>query len=238
MSSRAPVVLFDLDGTLADPGTSIVSSVVRALELLGEPIPPARLLRGFVGPPLVDTFTGLGLSAGRVDRAIELYRAHFDAEGVRLYSPYPGMPALVDDLRAAGVTVGIATSKPTQIAERVLDVMGWRPSFDVLAGATMDSSRSAKADIIALALDDLAARRHRTDVVVMVGDRRHDIAGAHAHGLPAVGVTWGYGDPGELLAAGADRIVDDSAALDRVLTDLLAGRTPTAVTGRGVRLHG
>ncbi|HEY8789719.1 MAG TPA: HAD hydrolase-like protein [Actinopolymorphaceae bacterium] len=223
MPSRAPVVLFDLDGTLADPGTSIVSSVVRALELLGEPVPPAHLLRGFVGPPLVDTFAGLGLSAGRVDRAIELYRAHFDAEGIRLYRPYLGMPALVDDLRAAGVTVGIATSKPTQIAGRVLDVMGWRPGFDVLAGATMDSSRSAKADIIALALDELSARGHRADVAVMVGDRRHDIAGAHAHGLPAVGVTWGYGDPAELLTAGADRIVDDGTSLGSVLTDLLVG---------------
>jgi phosphoglycolate phosphatase len=223
MPSRAPVVLFDLDGTLADPGTSIVSSVVRALELLGEPVPPAHLLRGFVGPPLVDTFAGPGLSAGRVDRAIELYRAHFDAEGIRLYRPYLGMPALVDDLRAAGVTVGIATSKPTQIAGRVLDVMGWRPGFDVLAGATMDSSRSAKADIIALALDELSARGHRADGVVMVGDRRHDIAGAHAHGLPAVGVTWGYGDPAELLTAGADRIVDDGTSLGSVLTDLLVG---------------
>ena len=226
MSSRAPVVLFDLDGTLADPGTSIVSSVVRALELLGEPIPPGHLLRGFVGPPLVDTFAALGLSAGRVERAIELYRAHFDAEGVRLYRPYPGMPALVDDLRAAGVTVGIATSKPTQIAERVLDVMDWRPSFDILAGASMDSSRCAKADIIELAVNDLAARGHLADVVVMVGDRRHDIAGAHAHGLPAVGVTWGYGDPGELLAACADRIVHDTAGLASALDSLLA-RSPT-----------
>jgi phosphoglycolate phosphatase len=222
MSTRAPVVLFDLDGTLADPGSSIASSVVRALELMGEPGPPADQLRGFVGPPLVDTFVGLGLPADRIDRAIELYRAHFDAAGVRLYRPYPGMPELVDHLRAAGVTVGIATSKPTPIAERVLDAMGWRASFDVLAGATMDSSRSAKADIIALALDHLASRDRRPGVVVMVGDRRHDIEGAHAHRLPSVGVSWGYGGAGELLTAGADRIVDDSEGLADALTDLLA----------------
>lgn len=225
MSSRAPAVLFDLDGTLADPGTSIVSSVLRALELLGEPVPPDDRLRGFVGPPLVDTFAGLGLRGDRIDEAIELYRAHFDAEGVRLYRPYPGMPGIVANLRASGVTVGIATSKPTQIAERVLDAMGWRASFDALAGATMDSSRSAKADIIALALDDLAASGHRPDVVVMVGDRRHDIEGARAHLLPAVGVSWGFGGDGELQTAGADQIVDDAEGLAAALTDLLAGST-------------
>lgn len=63
MSNRAPVVLFDLDGTLADPGTSIVSSVARALEQLGERVPSADQLRGFVGPPLVDTFASLGVLA-------------------------------------------------------------------------------------------------------------------------------------------------------------------------------
>ncbi len=223
MSSRATVVLFDLDGTLADPGASIVSSIVRALELVGEPVPPVHQLRGFVGPPLVDTFSGLGLSVELVDEAIELYRAYFDAEGVQLYRPYPGMADLVDGLRAAGVTVGVATSKPTQIAERVLAAMNWRSSFDVLAGATMDSRRSAKADIIELALHELAARGPHPDVVVMVGDRRHDIAGAHAHGLPAVGVSWGYGGKVELLTAGADRIVDGPVGLSSALTELIAG---------------
>lgn len=221
MSSRVPVVLFDLDGTLADPGTSIVASVVRTLELLNEPVPPLDQLRGFVGPPLVDTFASLGLPADHIDRAIELYRAHFDAEGVRLYRPYPGMPELVDTLRAAGVTVGIATSKPTQIAERVLDAMGWRKSFDTVAGATMDSSQSSKANVIALALGDLAAAGRRPGVTVMVGDRRHDIEGAHPHRLPTVGVSWGYGSRDELLTAGADRVVDDADGLASALTDML-----------------
>lgn len=213
----APIVLFDLDGTLADPGTSIASSVLFALEQLDEPAPPAHLLRSVVGPPLVETFAGFGLSAARVDLAVELYRMHFDAEGVRLYRPYPGMVDVVDELRVAGVTVGIATSKPTPIAERVLDAMGWRPSFDVVAGATLDGTRSAKADVIALALADLAASGHRAQGAVMVGDRRHDIAGAHACGLPGIGVSWGYGGRDELADAGADDIVDDAQALERLL---------------------
>jgi phosphoglycolate phosphatase len=225
--SRAPVVLFDLDGTLADPGTSIVSSIAFALDELGVPVPPAAVLRGFVGPPLVDTFTGLGLSPLLVDRAIDRYRMHFDAEGVRLYRPYPGMAALVDELRADGVAVGIATSKPTPIAERVLDVMRWRSSFDVLAGATMDSSRSTKADIIALARAVLVDRGIGGGTVVMVGDRRHDVAGAHAQGLPAVGVAWGFGGRDELRDAGADRIVADAAELAHALADML-GRPPVA----------
>ena len=214
-------VLFDLDGTLADPGNSIVLSVVAALDVLGLPSPTDDVLRTFVGPPLVDSFATLGLDESAVDRAVALYRAHFDAEGVRMYRPYPGMRGLVAELRADGVIVGIATSKPTPIAQQVLDALGWSSAFDVVTGASLDRSRRTKADVIASALERLDGVDDARPVgrVVMVGDRRHDVEGAHAHGLTCVGVEWGYGSPGELVAAGADLMVDSveslRSALDR-----------------------
>lgn len=223
-----PVVLFDLDGTLADPGDSIVSSVVFALEQLTEPVPSAEVLHSFVGPPLVASFGSLGMPRERIDAAIDLYRAHFDAEGVRLYRPYPGVPELIDELRATGVIVGVATSKPTPIAERVLNAMGWRAAFDIVSGATMDSTISSKADIIEVALNMLSEVAVEPVSLVMIGDRHHDIDGARAHGIQSIGVTWGYGDHAELAAAGADVIVADAAALADVLAAATNGRSVLA----------
>ena len=61
-------------------------------------------------------------------------------------------------------------------------------------------------------LESVATKRNGQRVV-MVGDRRYDIEGARAHGLSAVGVSWGYADPGELVDAGAERIVHHPSEL-------------------------
>ena len=71
-----------------------------------------------------------------------------------------------------------------------------------------------KADVIAYALETLGTE---PDAAVMVGDRLHDIEGAHARGLPALGVTYGYGSRNELTAAGADALADTPADAVRVL---------------------
>ncbi len=60
----------------------------------------------------------------------------------------------------------------------------------MIAGASVDGTRAAKADVIAHALGQLQPLPER---VLMVGDRRHDVEGATAHGIDAVVVGWGYG---------------------------------------------
>ena len=59
-------------------------------------------------------------------------------------------------------------------------------------------------------MEDLSA-------TVMVGDRRHDVAGGHEVGLKVIGVLYGYGDRAEHEAAGADYIVEDIPSLEKLL---------------------
>lgn len=127
---------------------------------------------------------------------------------------YPGIIPLLEELRTAGKTLVIATSKPEIFAKQILEHFGIAHYFDVIAGASLDSSRISKADVIGYAINQLEAfPKH----AVMIGDREHDIEGARMHQLPAIGVLYGYGNKQEVEKAGATMIVETVQDLKRVL---------------------
>jgi phosphoglycolate phosphatase-like HAD superfamily hydrolase len=101
---------------------------------------------------------------------------------------YDGIADLLDDLRAAGTRLAVATSKSEPAARRILDHFGIGGHFEVIAGA--DGDRTAKADVLAHALAQLGPL---PQTVLMVGDRIHDVEGAAQHGIDTVIVEWGYG---------------------------------------------
>ncbi len=205
------MVLFDLDGTLTDSGVGVMNSVAHAVAALGlEPLSERRL-RGFVGPPLQDSFAALGLSAEDVVRAVDRYREYFSEEGLFQNELYEGVEAMLQRVRSGGARLGVATSKPTVFAERILDHFGIAGSFDHVVGAELDGSRRHKHEILGVSL----ARFGLDEPVsaVMVGDRAEDVAGAAMTGMDCIGAGWGYGEPGELEAAGAAVVVDSPTAL-------------------------
>lgn len=209
-------ILFDLDGTLTDPGEGITKSVAAALALFGIHEAPDRLT-GFIGPPLSESFPEFyGLDEAQTAAATEEFRRYFDRRGWLENVPYLGIAGLLRDLRAAGKRLVVATSKPEVFAVRILEHFGLSRYFDVICGSPLDERKGAKkAAVVADALrragvEDLSS-------TVMVGDRRHDAAGAHANGLAVIGVLYGYGDREEHLAAGADYIAEDLAQLRSLL---------------------
>jgi len=210
------LVLLDLDGTLTDPCDGITRSVTYALDGLGLPRLEERQLRSFIGPPLQDQFAALGLDEGEVGRAVELYRERFRDHGLYENRVYEGVPEALGALAAVPLRLAVATSKPTPFAQRIVEHFGLDVHLDVVAGSTLDGSRRTKADVIRFALTALAA--DPADAV-MVGDRAQDVAGARALGLPSIGVTWGYAEPGELEAAGADQVVGTPLELVNALVD-------------------
>ncbi len=212
-------ILFDLDGTLTDSAPGILHSAEYALRTLGFPVPGRATLRRFVGPPLTESFQTLcGLSAADASRAVEAYRVYFRARGMFENRVYDGIPALLRTITRAGRTLALATSKPEVFARQILDHFGLAQYFAVLAGATLDPSRQTKAAVLARALclleeAGLPAAAARP---VLVGDRLHDVEGAAAHGLPCIGVLYGYGSEEELRQVGARAIaptVEELAAL-------------------------
>ena len=199
---RYDTVLFDLDGTLTDPGEGITNSVAYALRQFGIENTDRTQLYKFIGPPLKQSFMQYyGFSDQQAEEAVAQYRVYCAPKGLFENKVYPGVPQLLAQLRAKGYKLLLATSKPEGFAVQILEHFGLLEYFDVAAGATMDGSRVAKADVIAYALQK-AGVTDRTRAV-MVGDRLHDVEGAKAQGLACIGVLYGYGDAAELTAAGA-----------------------------------
>ena len=200
-------VIFDLDGTLTDPAIGITNSAAYALAKWGIEVSDRSELYKFIGPPLLDSFGNYyGFSREDSERAVEYFREYFSSKGMFENSVYEGIPAVLSELRARGKKLIVATSKAEVFAKQILEHFDLDGYFDFVSGATLDSSRVKKADVIEYALkscgiDDI-------DDVIMVGDRDFDVIGASHFGMDSIGVTYGYGGREELESAGATYIAD------------------------------
>ena len=210
---RQKTILFDLDGTLTDSGEGIINCAILALEAFGCPIPTREEMRVFVGPPLHESFIKHGVPADRADEAVAIYRSRYIPIGKYENTPYPGIRELLEALKAEGHTLYVATSKPEQMSVDILEHFDLAKYFDRICGASMDTSRSSKDAVIAYLLEQSG----RPENVVMVGDTKFDILGAAAHGIPAIGVSWGYGNVEDMVASGAIGIADTTEELLRML---------------------
>ena len=212
-------MLFDLDGTLTDSAPGIVNCVRYALDDMGIPHPDDAAMRTFLGPPLAVTFAEhFGMTTEQIDYAVGKYRERYHDVGLFENEVYDGIPDLLDGLDGA-MTLAVATSKPTYSATRILEHFDLAGHFAFVGGSDLEGLRHDKAAVIAhtlAELDALGAPASGSNTV-MVGDREHDVHGAHAHGIDTIGVLWGYGDAAELLGAGAIRLAESPADLLEVL---------------------
>lgn len=210
-------VLFDLDGTLTDPGEGITNAIAYALARFGISVADRRELYSFIGPSLVDAFCEkYGFSRAEGEAALGYYREYYGERGMYEATLYPGVAEMLASLKAAGKRVLLATSKPEFYAAPILAHFGVAGYFDFVGGATMDESRVKKADVIAYALSSCAIDPAEA---VMVGDRKHDILGARSVGIPAIGVSYGYGSVEELREAGASHIAASPEEVVRMVGD-------------------
>ena len=197
------VILFDLDGTLTDSGEGIMNCAKIVLERYGLPLPSEAELRTIIGPPLHESFLRFGIAPEEAENAVQLYRSRYQTVGKFENYPYPGIREVLAKLKALGHTLYVATSKPEATSVEILTHFDLAKYFDIIAGASFDRSRSSKEDVIAYLLNQCGDHRE----MIMVGDTAFDVIGAKAHGIPTVGVSWGYGAEEEMEKAGAIAIV-------------------------------
>ena len=206
-------IFFDLDGTLTDSGEGIFNCAELALRHFGLPIPTRQEMRVFVGPPLRETFAKFGVPAEGIETAMEVYRSRYNTIGLFENTPYPGIRELLTKLKADGHRLFVATSKPESMAVRILERFDLARYFDIICGATFDKSRDCKEAVIAFLLEQTGDPSH----AVMVGDTAFDVTGAAAHGIPTIGVAWGYGKVEDMHNAGAAAIAADMDELYELL---------------------
>ena len=161
-------ILFDLDGTLTDSGEGIMNCAEFALRHFGLPIPERDKLRVFVGPPLSQTFMQFGVPEARVQEAIDVYRSRYVPVGKFENAPYPGIRQLLETLHQNRFKLYVATSKPESMSIEILEHFQLADYFERICGASLDSSRSTKEDVIAYLLDEVRPAGR----IIMVGDTK------------------------------------------------------------------
>ncbi len=211
------LVVFDVDGTLLDAGDLISRSMVEAFLAAGETPPAADYVRSIIGlslPEMVDHLAS-HLAVDRRQKILSGYRLrYFDlAEQEETPDVFPGAGDALLRLRAAGFVLGIVTGKARRSTEFMLKINNWDQHFHTVQCAD-DNPSKPDTTMIRRAMAETGRRPAET---ILVGDTRYDMRMAKAAGVRAIGVSWGYNQPQELMAEGAMLIARDF----HDLTDLL-----------------
>jgi phosphoglycolate phosphatase len=201
-------IYFDLDGTLTDPYEGITKCILYALDELGFPRPDDDYLYSCIGPPLWDTFPEL-VGEELTKKAVALYRERFVDVGWKENRPYEGIHGALEQVASAGHTVLVATAKPHMHAARIIEHFGMGDYIHNVYGSELDGTRATKTDLLKFAVEKNPGAAQR----IMIGDRKHDLAGAIANDIEPIGVAWGYGSIEELENAGASAIAHTPAEL-------------------------
>lgn len=217
MSRQRPfrAILFDLDGTITDPFTGIARSVNYALAQIDHPPLSDAELRGWIGPPLHASFEQLLGDPAMANQAVAHYRQRYWEIGMFENTVFPGIPELLRDLQAAGMRLFVATSKIRPPTERILAHFGLQAYFEAIAAVDPDDRNGNKALVIATLLPRLGSDRAWA---VMVGDTTYDIAGARAHRMPCIAVTYGYGEYRDLYLAAPLALAQSVAELRELVS--------------------
>jgi phosphoglycolate phosphatase len=207
--ATADALLFDLDGCLVDSFPSIARCWRETLTEFGLPAPTPTQVRPNVGPPV--SVAARALAPGADEATVTAIVADYRQRSARAtdVGPFPGIPELLGVLAQRGMRLGIATSKSIEVAEPQLARLDLGRWFEFVEGTGVHELGTDKATIVARALERLDPIRP----LALAGDREHDVRGAHANGVAAIGVLWGYGSRDELVDAGADELVREPAEL-------------------------
>jgi phosphoglycolate phosphatase len=213
-----PTVLFDLDGTLTDSRAGITACIRHALDRVGHSCPDEQALAVYVGPPLRGTFsTLLGTTdRARIEAALGHYRARYDTVGLFENRVYDDVRAMLEAVARRGHAMLVATAKTRHTATRIVEHFGLTRHFTGVYGPEPGGRFDSKTDLLGHLVESGVVSPERA---VMVGDRASDITAAKINRIRSVGALWGYGEPGELAAAGADLLCDSPRALADCLGD-------------------
>lgn len=193
-----PTVLFDLDGTLTDPREGITRSIQFALSKLGIDEPDLSKLEHFIGPPLLQAFMQFyDFDEAKAWEAVNFYRERFKVTGLYENRVFEGVTPLLQMLSGQGRQLYIATSKPWVFAHEIARHFHFAKHFKVIYGSELDGTRTNKVELIAHLMAEEGLDPANT---LMIGDRKHDLIGAHRNGLHAAAVGYGFGSREELIA--------------------------------------
>lgn len=215
--SNFDAVLFDFDGTVADTGEGVFLCVRYAIDAHGLEQPSDEDIRKFIGPPMIVSYHTLypQLSDDEVQSLMQSYREKYAEVGLYKYKLYDGITELLKKLNENGIKTAVASSKPQEALENIIKVSGIDKYFDCIVGADRNYTDSDKATIV----EETIKRTGVTDKsrVLMVGDRKYDIVGAHKAEIACAAVLFGYGSQEEFDEYRADYVVNSFKEVKKIV---------------------
>ena len=209
MKTRYGHWFFDLDGTLARTGEDIVVAWKGALAALGRDL--ANFDKVFrIGPTLEKVVYELydDATPQLVEDLMARFKPLYDESGFPNTVPYPGVPELLEAIRAQGGKAYIVTNKRHNATQLIAKKFGWDRSLDGVWSYDTFETKYKKPELLAKLLKDLGVNPKDA---VMVGDTKGDVDAGKANGMATIGATWGYGTPEEVSAA--DHVFDSAAEI-------------------------
>ena len=211
-------VVFDLDGTLLNTIDDLADAGNRVCAARGWPQHTVEEYKYFVGngiPKLVERFSPPQARTPAVlADTLAAFQADYGAHLRDKTAPYPGIPALLARLKAAGVQLAVFSNKADPLARQVVADYFDAALFDAVRGAlpgvpTKPAPQGTLALMQAIGADPAAT--------LYVGDSNVDVDPAHNAGLPCCGVLWGFRTRQELTDAGAEHLAADAEELWNVI---------------------
>jgi len=230
------VVVFDLDGTLADTAPDLAAALNHALICLRRPPVPVESVRHLVGHGAKALLRkGLAATGEASEELVEQGFPHFiDYYGENICvgtRVYEGLEEALDAMANRGIALAICTNKFEWLALRLIESLGWTGRFQSIVGG--DTVGVRKPDPAPL---HEAIARTGGERAVFVGDSITDADTARAARVPLIAVSFGFSDrPADQL--GAETVIDHYSELLPVLARLKPAHARLAEDGGVARLH-
>lgn len=221
------LILFDFDGTVIDNSEGIFNCIRYALEKRGTPVPDDATLRRFVGPALNYSYCRyIADDAEAAERFVSDYRERYAPIGHTECRLYPGIRETLEKLVSDGYICAVCSGKPLQFVEKIVKLLGVEHLFAGLFCPGFSNRSSSKSELILEAAEHFGVKKEET---LMIGDTVFDIRSAKEACVEAMGVTYGFSEPGELTAEGAEYIAFSPAM---IYTAIVSAR-PCVIFGAG-----
>ena len=209
-------IIFDLDGTIVNSKPGIIKSFQYALAKFNIKELDLAKFNSFIGPPLKTSFQKqYNFSDSDADKAVEYYREYYREKGIFEHELYDGITNLIKKLKTNKKDLFIATSKLEFFAKQIIEHFGLEKYFEIVAGENPQKDLWTKTDVIEYVLNK--AKNIQKEQSIMIGDREHDILGAHENNINSAGVLYGYGSKEELKNAKANYIAKNIKELEEIL---------------------
>lgn len=184
------LIIFDMDGTLADTSVGIIQCHKYTNVKMGRPEPTDKELENIIGGPLLKTYkTRFGFGDNEAVEAVRIYREHYAEYGVKNVLPYSGMNETLSELKKNGYMLAVATLKAERFAKQILEILNISKYFDIVHGVD-ENDKLSKADLIRLCINETGINYSES---VLVGDSINDEQGAKNAGVDFIAVTYGFG---------------------------------------------